>query len=202
MSNDNVIRALTLFNEKADKLMRLSFVQEVMNPDVGFTISWQVREDGYYDHWSERRGPNEEAVDAFVLTFRFFIQDNEQSSLHMLAEHYQAASIRSELREKFVHVRSELNRFLDQPSSMVFTYQGEVYTRRKIMDTFIYGGLAHANREKKQRYDEWTNVPPIRVFLEAEFVDVLTKVLRAIVYLKALNVQVLSDLSALSSQTS
>jgi len=202
MSNANIVRALTLFNEKAEKLMRLSFIQAMMDPDVGITLSWQLREDGNYDHRAERRGPSEEAIDAFVLTFRFFIQDNEQSSLRMMAEHYQAPPIQAELKDKFASVRSDLNAFLDQPTSMIFNYHDEVLTRRKIMDTFIYGGMAHANPLKKQLYDEWMSMPPVRVFLENEFVAVLTTILNAIVYMKTLNEQALSDLNAIPAQTS
>lgn len=124
---ENAIRACYLFNEKAEKLMRLSFIQAMMAPDTGVTISWRLVENGHYAQRYERRGPGEEAIDAFVLTFRFFIQDNELSSFRMMSEHYTVAPIQDELRDEFARVRREMNGFLDSPSSINMNYNGEVF---------------------------------------------------------------------------
>ena len=58
---------------------------------------------------------------------------------------------------------------------------------------FIYGGLAHANPEKKNIYDEWMKKSIIREFLENQFTVILSNVLRIIVYVAKLNDDVISQ---------
>jgi len=64
-----IIQAFDLFNEKATKLSNISFMQKILKS--GINISW--------DNFSNNKrveirnwGPDEESVDAFVLTYRFF----------------------------------------------------------------------------------------------------------------------------------
>jgi hypothetical protein len=76
-----IIDGLNLFNEKAERLDKLSFVKTMFETKTGVSLSGEAKEDGTFEINSERSGPDEEAVDAFVLTFRFFIQDNEKVPL-------------------------------------------------------------------------------------------------------------------------
>ena len=65
--------ALQLFVEKANKLKSLSFAESVR--ELKFKWSWTRGESARF----EIIGPNREQIDAFILTFRFFIQDNEHT---------------------------------------------------------------------------------------------------------------------------
>ena len=196
-----IVRAFELFNEKADKLVRLSFIRAMLEPNSGVTISWKATDDGGYQQTNERRGPGEEAIDAFVLTFRFFIQDNEQSSFRMMADHYADAPIDEELKQKFAQVRKQVNDILDGPSDMSFSHNDEPFSRRRIMDVFVYGGLAHANAAKKELYDVWMSIPPCRPFVENEFVYTLALILDAILYIKELNQKALAQLAVVNSHS-
>ena len=93
MKNSEIIKSLLLFNEKADKLERLSFIETIFKYDSGASITINKRDDGLYDLIQERRGPLEEAIDAFVLTMRFFIQDNEPISFRNLTKLYDCGLI-------------------------------------------------------------------------------------------------------------
>ena len=62
---------LLLFNDKTDKLENLSFTKELGNS--GVTISGKLGQSVQ----AQRHGPDDESIDAFVLTMRFFVQDNE-----------------------------------------------------------------------------------------------------------------------------
>lgn len=73
---------LLLFNEKADKLEDLSFTKELENS--GVTISGKLGQPVQ----AQRHGPDDESIDAFVLTMRFFVQDNEITSFRNMADLY------------------------------------------------------------------------------------------------------------------
>ena len=80
MDVDAGLETLKLFNEKADKLESLSFTYGLA--DNGVTISAKIGQAVE----SHRQGPDEESTDAFVLTMRFFVQDNESISLRNMAK--------------------------------------------------------------------------------------------------------------------
>lgn len=108
---NKIAKALRLFNEKAEKLARLNFMAKLTHPNAGVTISFNNPKEGGATVTQERRGPDEEAIDAFVLTFRYFIQDNEQTSFRNMEQHYLAAPLDPALQKQFVDLRSEINKY-------------------------------------------------------------------------------------------
>ncbi len=171
MKNSEIIKLLELFNEKLEKLVRLSFVETIFKYNSGVSIKISKREDGLYNLVQERRGPLEEAIDAFVLTIRFFIQDNEPISLRRLAKTYEIAPIEKKLKEEFALLKNQINKYLDSNSFIVININNneEILTHRKILDTIIYGGLSHANTKKKKKYDFWMK-SPLKAMIENDFV--------------------------------
>jgi hypothetical protein len=185
--NSTIIEGLRLFNEKADKLFRLGFVKTVFETNTGVTISGNLTDEGNWQVTSSRKDPNEEAIDAFVLTFRYFIQDNERSSLRNLSKHYETAPIDEESKKQFKKIRKEINDFLDKPGDILFKFNNQKLTRRKILDTFIYGGLSHSNdKGEKALYDSWMQTP-FKLFIENEFVYILSVIFGGIKIIRALN---------------
>ena len=75
MSYEYEKNALTLFIEKAEKLKMSKFVVNIAN-NSGFSFTLEKNKPAV----STRRGPGDENIEAFILTFRFFIQDNEAYS--------------------------------------------------------------------------------------------------------------------------
>lgn len=191
--------ALNLFNEKADKLFRLSFVKTMFETNTGVTLSWKARDDGLYDEFHERRGPEEEAIDAFVLTFRYFIQDNEATSFRNMAVHYANAPIAVALKDEFNEIRKQVNDFLDAQPDFHLEHDGKTYSRREIMDIFMYGGLSHAKSSKKKIYDEWMSIPPFKPIAENEFVYTISTILKAIKWIRDLNIRALDELKSVSN---
>jgi hypothetical protein len=172
MKNSEIIKLIELFNEKAEKLVRLSFIETMFKYNSGVTIKINKRDDGFYDLEQERRGPREEAIDAFILTIRFFIQDNESISLRRLAKIYEMAPIEKKLKAKFILLKNQINEYLNSNSFIVININNkeEMLTHRKILDTIIYGGLSHANKKKKIEYDIWMKTPPLKAIIENDFV--------------------------------
>src|ERR1051325_261911 len=189
---NEIAKALRLFNEKAEKLKRLSFLEQIRHQSSGFSISMQRVDDDSFSVKQDRRGPAEEATDAFVLTFRFFIQDNEVTSFRKMQQHYDDAPIDPTLKQKFTQLRKEVNQYLDSETNI--KSDGENLTPRKIMDTFVYGGLSHANEEKRRLWKTWMNNPFASTMYENEFAVVLSNIHIAIEMIRKMNEEVLKSL--------
>jgi hypothetical protein len=97
MSREEIVSTLKFFNEKADKLRNSNFVKNAV-ADSGINLSWSEGQPAEV----LRRGPNQENIDAFVLTLRFFLQDNERSSFRNLsAKIYSSPLVLDEHRRQF-----------------------------------------------------------------------------------------------------
>jgi hypothetical protein len=192
---EDQISALRLFNEKVRELLDLSFVKAVTDPNAGFSLSGERQEDGSFKMHSSVRGPSVEAVKAFVLTFRFFIQDNETTSLHNIASLYDSINIDPQQRAYFQSARNEVNNMLDAPNLLNLNYNGVTPTNRQVMDVFVYGGLAHANPEKYKTYRDWMSFPPVAAMLQACFNAILGHILHALAYIEQVNETTLKQLN-------
>jgi len=186
--NDKAIKhSLRLFNEKAAKLGGSNFLQKAasgqlvrLKPSLKFPIE------------VVGNGPNQENIDSFVLTFRFFILDNEVSSFANLSKVYDSPRISDEHRDAFQMVRRDLNNYLNSPCTVVEAHG--VNTKRKVMNIFIYGGLSHANEKLKQMYDKWVNDDSVHPLILLEFVLILRNTWATIDFVRGLNEEVLKSL--------
>jgi hypothetical protein len=182
-----ITSALTLFNEKADKLRGSHFVKNAV-ADSGVNLSWAEGQAAKV----QRRGPDQENIDAFVLTLRFFLQGNEMSSFRNLSANvYSSSLVSDQQRRQFEKARTSLNDFL--AGNTMFDLGGRI-SRQELMDVFIFGGLSHANKEKKEKYDAWMASPLMAPFLENEFVTIVFEFLNIILFVKKMNEEVLHNL--------
>lgn len=196
------INALNLFNEKVRELFDLSFVKTITKPNSGFSLSGERKENGSFKMISTINGPSIEAIKAFVLTFRFFIQVNESISLRNIAEIYESNNIEHQQREFFNSARDSVNSMLNSPNLFNLKFNDSIPTNRRIMDVFVYGGLAHANPEKYKTYKEWMSFPPAAVILQTCFNSILGQILQALDYIEKVNentIQQLKESQKLSS---
>ncbi|MCH7735999.1 MAG: hypothetical protein IH872_01225 [Chloroflexi bacterium] len=178
---------LRLFNEKADKLESLSFTSEIENSGIHISAGFgqPVR--------VERRGPDEEAIDAFVLTMRFFIQDNEPTSFKNMEDLYSELPVSTELKQRYSEARKKTNEKLDG-LTMVTENRVEI-TYRYVFDVFLWGGLAHADSRKKIVYDRWAKHSVLFPMLQNEFVSAIGIVLEMIYFTRAINQAALTELA-------
>ncbi len=157
------LRGLKQFCDKSQKLWSLSFTQTIVNEGSGFKFSFEQGTDVL----AERYGPSEESIDAFVLTLRFFIQNNEESSLKNVTAHIdrlqKAGWVADEIASNWHQARDSINEFLGTPTFLTEQWQRngaiekeETYTYGRIMDVFVYGELAHSrDAAKKELFDHW-----------------------------------------------
>ena len=138
MTIDDHIRILERFNEKVGRLNQRGFAEE--SKGGGTIVEWRkgLGWDGIHV------GPSERTVEASVLTLRFFIQDNESTSLSNIAQLYSNLNIEAQLATQFCETRDKLNSYLDSASNLSISEEGPM-THRDILKLFIYGDLAHAN---------------------------------------------------------
>lgn len=186
--NDH-LAALRLFNEKSGKLKRCSFTRLVFEHESSISFSAKINE----AIKTQRTGPAEESIDAFSLTFRFFIQDNEKMSFRNLTTIYNDLPISQLQKESFTNARTELNNFL--ASFCPISVNNERLSNRHILEVFMYGGLSHANGKKKVLYDAWMANPLLSQFLQNEFVVILGNVMKVIAYVQDLNSAVIKELT-------
>lgn len=182
----NAIESLKLFNEKAEKLNNLSFVTTFFSEPTKCTIRYQAKDDNTGIMAHGRSGPSDESIDAFVLTIRFFLQDNEKCSFRNLATIYDENLSNTELRKEFHTIRNKLNIALDSNAGIAININDIEFNQRKILDTIIYGSLSHSNTEKKKVYDLIKNTPLLSMF-EFQFINTLGMLFRAISIITNIN---------------
>jgi hypothetical protein len=142
----DTIQLLRLFNQHADRLLRLSFFEKTRGG--GAILDWN-RGGGWEQVFV---GPDEEAFEAFMLTLRLFMQDNDRISLRKLRKALEgdpgAAGLLTEVSEHC----AALNEFLDMNTEMGIT-EGELLTFREILNIFVYGGYAHLDPKYRPTYE-------------------------------------------------
>jgi hypothetical protein len=183
------LASLRLFNEKAEKLLNTRFVKCL--EETG-KLSVSISANKGQEVQVTRILPDQDAIDAFVLTFRFFYQDNEKSSFRQISQTYEKLPISPELKGNFVDWRKGLNDYLDKKINM--TIHDKNPSRREFLDIFIYGDLAHANPRKKAIYDEWKKMGFVYPILEVHFCGVLEVVLRAILNVAEINKKAMKEI--------
>ena len=188
--SDDFVRRLRLFNEKADKLKRSRFKAAMFDQQTGVTFSWTAETN---QATSEIRGPDEEALDAFILTLRFFLRDQDGISFRRLTEIYDAAGVPTNLREQFHRIRDALKEHLDQQPLVQINVNGEILTRGRILEVFIWGDLAHTNEEKQAAFAVWNAHPMSRALLQNEFHALVAEIFNCILYVDHLNRQLLGE---------
>ena len=81
---------------------------------------------------------------ATVLTLRFFLQNNESTSLSNVDKLYSNLDIEPQLSTQFSEIRGQINSYLDASSNLSISEVGPM-THQQILDLFIYGDLSHTN---------------------------------------------------------
>ncbi len=178
--------ALLQFNRKAGKLERYSFARYIFSQSSGVTISWEAERGVEV----ALRKPPDEAIDALVLTFRFFMQNNEACSLFRLAQVYERiGATEPEKATEFDAIRNRLNAFLDSPSTI--EVNGERLTFRRILEGFVYGDLSHENPAKRADFTLWMDRWLTEPLVWNEFVYCLGRLLHDILAIRDVNAAVI-----------
>ena len=162
--------ALEFFVEKTERLKSLNLIK---NPKQ---LSFRLSGDKNGTRVEATR-PDDNDVQAYILTFRFFIDKKEHCSFHWLANNVlDDPELSDAWKEKFRATREELNKYLDQLPAMRLSKDDEKpLTRREIRDLFLFGDLSHAtwNPENRRKFKDWTAENWEKEFLTTQFVEIL-----------------------------
>jgi hypothetical protein len=182
--------ALKLFNEKAERLLSLSYWNKSLG--AGAVVEWK-RGEGWDSVFV---GADEESLEALLLTARLFMQNNERISLGNVRRLYQTIPVDMALQDSVRAHCDELNAFLDSDSNLVIEEHRQL-THRDILEIFLYGGYAHTNAAKRRIFDGIRSTAFFPVF-QADVVTALVRLARAIRSIQAINGEAISQLPRFS----
>lgn len=172
-----------LLVEKANRLKSFKFDEHVKQVGLGFK---GTRNDD--DEWIIEFGlPDDEKIDIFILTFRFFYQDGESISFSSLRRFLNDPELSSEWKDGVSKSRKAYFVYLKGYS--VYTvelFEGHP-SRHEILDTVLYGQATHANPEKLKRLKQWTADGIRANLLQQEFTGMLVQILVFIKYIGELS---------------
>ncbi len=183
------IRRLRLFNEKANELDGSRFATALYDQQTGVIIEGDLTGPAE----AVFVGPDDDAIRAFVLTLRLFRQDRDGISIRALADIYDAEGVPQKLRDEFDKARKALNNRLD--SDTMFVFNDECITRKRLLDVFLYGGLAHVDADKRALYEQWQAFGMAFALMSNEFVVTLGEFFNCVRWIRDINARLLDATS-------
>lgn len=185
----DIIRILRLFNARADKLEHSGFLASYRAGNNGYSWTW-IRGEGTT---VQRHLPSEEEIEAFVLTFRLFVQPRDDISFSRMAAFYTTLPVTSALRDRVVLVSKGVTQYLNDPSGIIL--DGIEVTRRHIFEIVMYGGMAHVNKDKRDLYERWHSHEIQFPLVEEAFSTIIATVTQAVFTVRDINARALAELA-------
>ena len=192
--HEDAIETLRVFVEKVERLQALSLVRTLVEKRSSVKFSWTA-ESGALE--MNLTGPDAEQVEAFVLTMRLFMQDNDRISIRRVSGLYENLPISEDLKRYFAMNRANLNQSLDR--TCMIAINGDHPTLREILETVLYGQLSHLTETHRQRYRAWVEAPLARGMIDFEFVGVLVLFLRTLAAMAEINRRAVAELERANS---
>jgi hypothetical protein len=186
------IQTLRLFNDKAEKLHRCSFIQKVFRKDHSVTIKFGMDQPIEV----EKVGSDEEATAALALTLRFFLQQRDGIRYDQIRDLYDVMPVPEEDKQNVRRWGDDLKAFLDEPTELVL--HGETPSNERFLEIFMYGDLSHANDDKRQLFSQWMNTP-MDPLMDFYFEDIVAGVVQFIFGLYKLNQDTIERLKTFSA---
>ena len=172
------IEKLKLFNRKAKRLEESNFWQWFGDNKLQLNYNWGVSH--------SFQSPEQESLEAFLLTFRLFQQNNDYISIKNIKKVYHAIDIPEEYKNQFSQIRNYLNQYLNKPSPI----QG--YSNKEILKSFIYGELAHFTQ--REDYENLHISEFGGLYSDFQFIDIVINNTGFILRIKHLNEKVIEHL--------
>lgn len=150
--SDLARETISTFEEKVNRLESSSLWHFMTS--IGWKVSWDFQGNRPGD---EAQMPDLENLEAYILNLRFFIQDNEPTSLRNVAALYEKECMVPQYVEQFTEIRKAINRELNR--EVWFKFNDQAMTYEKLLRGMIYSRIAHANKEGHKLFDQMTTHP-------------------------------------------
>jgi hypothetical protein len=183
------IALLQLYSERANELNESSFLRAIREgPSTTFRLL------GGPFRAIRQGGPSDDAMKAFLLTFRLFVQDKDGLSFMEIRELYGKLPVSQELVDEIQLICDNTDRYLEGPSPFVIA--GESIGRRKLLHVWMYGKLAHVNADKRQVLEQWRVDKDVEPLFQYEFESILIPLTQAISWIRQVNLRAVEQLRA------
>lgn len=185
------IEVLKLFNETAEELINSSLVIESNEDTPEFQYKWNLNPNtNDLDFSYNKKNHKEDEIKSFILTMRFFIQDNEKISIRNLSKLYASMNIDIKYKTIFNKYRNNLNCFLNEKA---LTFIEPSITKKDVYDTILYGYYAHKQSDKLKTIQTWKNDQFDWDTIFFEFQRILHEFVKYIKQIKNLNELILNQ---------
>ena len=189
IKREEIVNKLKEFNKFAEELFNLSFVKKLHGS--GYNMSWKS-ETGFE---AEFRGPDDEAIKAFVNDIRRFYQKKGDTlRINTLISVYKSDLIEESESKNFNEIMSKLGEFKKKTTNNIIN--GENLTNERIAEVFLYGRISHRTKGTKDVYDKWEKIPLLNVALKNQFITIMHTYLEIVDYIIYTNNQVLQKLDS------
>jgi len=186
--NKDTREILEALVENIETLKSLNFEGHIREVGLGFEMYRTSNNDWVIEFSS----PDNKELQAFLFKFRLFIQKNEPISLFKLRDLMADPGLSNEWKAKVDKALREFDGYYNAyPEDVVELFNNNAPTHGKILDIFLYGGLAHTGlhpkfKHKRQTYKTWTADDFDALVLKQKFVEVVLEVFRLLVYIGAI----------------
>jgi hypothetical protein len=177
------------------ELSALSFPAKAFHEEAGAS----VRVEGSNVH-IEKVGADRESTAAFALTLRLFLQPRDGIEVHQIESLYRVLPIPDEDKYWVTENLKDLDAYLDGRDVVEIAVDGVWVTNRIILETFMYGDLAHVNNDKRAIYEKW-RAGPMNLLLESRFEQIVGEVMRFVFWLARMNDESIRGLEASNEPT-
>jgi hypothetical protein len=182
------IETLEYFNEQVGRLAALSFTKYLTEHSISTPNLLEGQ-----DFSIDSAEPNLEATEAFVLTLRFFVQDNEPISIRNIARLYESLPVSDEIKALVQEVRSNLLHRLESFTPLAL--EGQRLRYSEIFDTLLNGWLAHGrDKAKREKATRWKAHPRRFAYVRALFIMTLMDYVETLYWLRDFNEDAMAEL--------
>jgi hypothetical protein len=181
------VQKLKLCNEKLEVIRRGRFLAQLSH---GHQVAVRFGENEPLA--IEKCGADEEAVLALVTTLRFFCQPGDGISIAQLADIYEDLPVEERARQGAREAADSIERYLDSETEL--SIDNKKLTNRHIFEVILYGGLAHANDNRRPEYELWMK-SPAGPMLQWLFDDIAAEILRVAISFYQTNQRTIMALS-------
>lgn len=127
-----------------------------------------------------------------MLTLRLFLQNNDQISFQNISKIYEKLPNNFQKEKKsFSQARKKINDILN--ININIKYNNKTPTYYEVLDTFIYGDLAHIKIDKRNTYKDWKSREETGLFdiFKISFHSITINLIQCILYMQKLNAEVI-----------